>query len=90
MHIIDYAIFIVYMLAMLRVGVYFLTKTKPLKIFTLVAGTWVAGTSSYTWLPQMLAVNSMLFGGATTILLIVTKDKLPWGIKLPEHLDANL
>jgi len=39
MHIIDYAIFIVYMLAMLRVGVYFLTKTKPLKIFTLVAGT---------------------------------------------------
>jgi SSS family solute:Na+ symporter len=32
---------------------------------------------------------SMLFG-STTILLILTKNKLPLGIKLPEHLDANI
>jgi SSS family solute:Na+ symporter len=32
----------------------------------------------------------MLFGGATTILLIVSENKLPLGLKLPEHLDANL
>jgi multisubunit Na+/H+ antiporter MnhB subunit len=29
-------------------------------------------------------------GGSTTILLILTKNKLPLGIKLPEHLDANI
>jgi hypothetical protein len=30
------------------------------------------------------------FGGATTILLIITENKLPLGVKLPEHLDANI
>jgi SSS family solute:Na+ symporter len=28
--------------------------------------------------------------GATTILLIITENKLPLGVKLPEHLDANI
>jgi hypothetical protein len=32
----------------------------------------------------------MCFGGATTILLIITENKLPLGVKLPEHLDANI
>jgi SSS family solute:Na+ symporter len=32
----------------------------------------------------------MLAGGATTILLIITENKLPLGVKLPEHLDANI
>jgi SSS family solute:Na+ symporter len=30
------------------------------------------------------------FWRATTILLIITENKLPLGVKLPEHLDANI
>ena len=32
----------------------------------------------------------MLFGGATTIVLIISQNKLPLGIQLPENLDANI
>jgi multisubunit Na+/H+ antiporter MnhB subunit len=37
-----------------------------------------------------IAALGMLAGGATTILLIITENKLPLGVKLPEHLDANI
>lgn len=32
----------------------------------------------------------MLLGGSTTIGLILSNNKLPFGIHLPEHLDANI
>jgi SSS family solute:Na+ symporter len=36
------------------------------------------------------AAFGVCFLGATTILLIITENKLPLGVKLPEHLDANI
>lgn len=43
MHIIDYAIFIVYTLAMLRVGVYFFNKNKTVEDF------YVNGRNLSSW-----------------------------------------
>ncbi len=58
----------------------------------MVSGLFVPVIGALFWKKSnpIAAFWSMLFGGATTILLIVTENKLPLGIKLPEHLDANL
>jgi SSS family solute:Na+ symporter len=37
-----------------------------------------------------IAAFGVCFWRATTILLIITENKLPLGVKLPEHLDANI
>ena len=58
----------------------------------MVSGLFVPVIGALFWKKShpIAAFWSMLFGGATTILLIITENELPLGIKLPEHLDANL
>jgi SSS family solute:Na+ symporter len=58
----------------------------------MVSGLFVPVIGALFWKKShpTAAFWSMLFGGATTILLIITENKLPLGLKLPEHLDANL
>ncbi|TDD95937.1 sodium:solute symporter family protein [Flavobacterium cellulosilyticum] len=58
----------------------------------MVSGLFIPVLGALFWKKShpIAAFWSMLFGGGTTILLIITKNKLPLGIKLPEHLDANL
>ncbi|MBG6062698.1 SSS family solute:Na+ symporter [Flavobacterium sp. CG_9.1] len=58
----------------------------------MVSGLFIPVIGALFWKKShpIAAFWSMLFGGATTILLIVTENKLPLGIKLPEHLDANI
>ncbi|RTY87654.1 sodium:solute symporter family protein [Flavobacterium sp. RSP15] len=58
----------------------------------MVSGLFVPVIGALFWKKShpTAAFWSMLFGGATTILLIVTENKLPLDLKLPEHLDANL
>jgi SSS family solute:Na+ symporter len=58
----------------------------------MVSGLFVPVIGALFWRKShpTAAFWSMLFGGSTTIFLILTKNKLPLGIKLPEHLDANI
>ncbi|RTY99483.1 sodium:solute symporter family protein [Flavobacterium sp. RSP49] len=58
----------------------------------MVSGLFVPVIGALFWKKShpTAAFWSMLFGGATTIVLIITENKLPLGVKLPEHLDANL
>jgi SSS family solute:Na+ symporter len=58
----------------------------------MVSGLFVPVIGALFWKKShpIAAFWSMLIGGSTTIFLILTKNKLPLGIKLPEHLDANI
>jgi solute:Na+ symporter, SSS family len=58
----------------------------------MVSGLFIPVLGALFWKKShpIAAFWSMLFGGGTTILLIITENKLPLGIKLPEHLDANI
>jgi SSS family solute:Na+ symporter len=58
----------------------------------MVSGLFIPVIGALFWKKShpIAAFWSMLFGGGTTILLIITENKLPLGIALPEHLDANL
>ncbi len=58
----------------------------------MVSGLFIPVLGALFWKKShpTAAFWSMLFGGSTTILLIITKNKLPFGIKLPEHIDANI
>lgn len=58
----------------------------------MVSGLFIPVLGALFWKKShsVAAFWSMLFGGTTTILLIITEKKLPLGIKLPEHLDANI
>ncbi|MCG9793601.1 sodium:solute symporter family protein [Flavobacterium algicola] len=57
----------------------------------MVSGLFVPVLGALFWKKShpIAAFWSMLLGGTTTIALIVTKNELPLGIHLPEHLDAN-
>jgi SSS family solute:Na+ symporter len=58
----------------------------------MVSGLFVPVIGALFWKKShpVAAFWSMLFGGGTTILLIITEKKLPFNIILPEHIDANL
>lgn len=58
----------------------------------MVSGLFVPVIGALFWKKShpTAAFWSMLCGGATTIILIIADNKLPLGIKLPEHLDANI
>ena len=58
----------------------------------MVSGLFVPVIGALFWKKShpIAAFWSMLLGGSTTIFLILTKNKLPLGIKLPEHIDANI
>lgn len=58
----------------------------------MVSGLFIPVLGALFWKKShsIAAFWSMLLGGATTILLIITKNKLPLGIKLSENLDANI
>lgn len=57
----------------------------------MVSGLFVPVLGALFWKKShpIAAFWSMLLGGTTTIALIVTKNELPLGIHLPEHIDAN-
>jgi SSS family solute:Na+ symporter len=57
----------------------------------MVSGLFVPVIGALFWKKShpTAAFWSMLLGGSTTIYLIISKNKLPLGINLPEHLDAN-
>ncbi|WP_026708074.1 sodium:solute symporter family protein [Flavobacterium frigidarium] len=57
----------------------------------MVSGLFVPVIGALFWKKShpIAAFWSMLLGGGTTIYLIISKNKLPLGINLPEHLDAN-
>lgn len=58
----------------------------------MVSGLFVPVIGALFWKKShpVAAFWSMLFGGATTIFLIISKNKLPFGFQLPEKLDANI
>ena len=58
----------------------------------MVSGLFVPVVGALFWEKShpIAAFWSMLCGGSTTIILIVTKNKLPLGLQLPENLDANI
>ena len=58
----------------------------------MVSGLFVPVLGALFWKKShpIAAFWSMLLGGGTTILLIITKNKLPLGIQLSENLDANI
>jgi solute:Na+ symporter, SSS family len=58
----------------------------------MVSGLFIPVLGALFWKKShpIAAFWSMLFGGSTTILLIIAENQLPLGIKLPEHLDANI
>jgi len=58
----------------------------------MVSGLFIPVLGALFWKKShpIAAFWSMLLGGGTTIFLIITKNKLPLGIRLPEHLDANI
>ena len=58
----------------------------------MVSGLFIPVLGALFWKKShpIAAFYSMFFGGATTIILIITENKLPLGLKLPEHLDANI
>lgn len=57
----------------------------------MVSGLFVPVLGALFWKKShpIAAFWSMLLGGTTTISLILTKNQLPLGIQLPQHLDAN-
>jgi len=57
----------------------------------MVSGLFVPILGALFWKKShpIAAFWSMLLGGTTTIVLILTKNKLPLGIQLPQNLDAN-
>ncbi|MCW2118830.1 sodium:solute symporter family protein [Flavobacterium sp. 7A] len=57
----------------------------------MVSGLFVPVIGALFWKKShpIAAFWSMLSGGTTTIFLILTKNQLPLGIQLPQHLDAN-
>jgi solute:Na+ symporter, SSS family len=58
----------------------------------MVSGLFVPVLGALFWKKShpIAAFWSMLLGGGTTILLIITKNKLPLGIQLSKNLDANI
>jgi SSS family solute:Na+ symporter len=58
----------------------------------MVSGLFIPVIGALFWKKSnpIAAFWSMLLGGATTIFLIISQNKLPLGITLPEHLDANI
>jgi SSS family solute:Na+ symporter len=58
----------------------------------MVSGLFIPVLGALFWKKKYpkAALWSMLFGGAATLLLIITENKLPLGIKLPKHLDATI
>lgn len=57
----------------------------------MVSGLFVPVLGALFWKKShpIAAFWSMLLGGTTTISLILSKNQLPLGIQLPQHLDAN-
>ncbi len=58
----------------------------------MVSGLFIPVLGALFWKKShsIAAFGSMLLGGGTTILLILTQNKLPFGIQLSENLDANI
>ena len=58
----------------------------------MVSGLFIPVLGALFWKKShpIAAFWSMLFGGSTTIVLIISENKLPLGIQLPENLDANI
>ncbi|WP_026714235.1 sodium:solute symporter family protein [Flavobacterium daejeonense] len=58
----------------------------------MVSGLFVPVLGALFWKKShsIAAFWSMLLGGGITILLILTQNKLPFGIQLSENLDANI
>ncbi len=58
----------------------------------MVSGLFVPVLGALFWKKSnpKAAFWSMLLGGSTTIGLILSKNKLPFNLSLPEHLDANI
>ncbi|MBD0725814.1 sodium:solute symporter [Flavobacterium sp. L1I52] len=58
----------------------------------MVSGLFIPVLGALFWKKShsIAAFWSMLLGGGTTILLILTQNKLPFGIQLSENLDANI
>jgi SSS family solute:Na+ symporter len=58
----------------------------------MVSGLFVPVLGALFWKKSnpIAAFWSMLLGGSTTIGLIISNNKLPFNINLPEHLDANI
>jgi SSS family solute:Na+ symporter len=58
----------------------------------MVSGLFVPVLGALFWHKSnpIAAFWSMLLGGSTTIGLILSNNKLPFNINLPEHLDANI
>lgn len=58
----------------------------------MVSGLFIPVLGALFWNKShpVAAFWSMLLGGGTTILLIISQNKLPFGIQLSEHLDANI
>lgn len=58
----------------------------------MVSGLFIPVLGALFWKKShpIAAFWSMLLGGTTTILLIITKNRLPFGIQLSENLDANI
>ena len=58
----------------------------------MVSGLFIPVLGALFWKKShsIAAFWSMLLGGGTTILLILTQKKLPFGIQLSENLDANI
>jgi SSS family solute:Na+ symporter len=58
----------------------------------MVSGLFIPVLGALFWEKShpLAAFWSMLFGGSTTIILILSNNQLPFGLELPEHLDANI
>jgi SSS family solute:Na+ symporter len=58
----------------------------------MVSGLFVPVIGALYWRKSnpKAAFWSMLLGGSTTIILIITNNKLPFDMALPKHLDANI
>jgi SSS family solute:Na+ symporter len=56
----------------------------------MVSGLFIPVLGALFWRKVILLLLFGMLAGATTILLIITENKLPLGVKLPEHLDANI
>jgi SSS family solute:Na+ symporter len=58
----------------------------------MVSGLFIPVIGALFWKKSnpIAAFWSMLLGGTTTIFLIISENKLPLGITLPKHLDANI
>jgi SSS family solute:Na+ symporter len=74
MHWIDYLIFVVYMLAMLGVGLYFFNKNKTAEDF------YVSGRNMSSWHIGLSVVATDVGGGFLLVLVVLV---LPWGYPGP-------